>query len=75
MVFAVCGCFPGCASAGGYLREKIADGMAKGVSAGEKVSKIMAFFLAKPEIYTLKDLEAKLPKATGLSSMLIPTPP
>lgn len=46
--------------------------MPKGVSAGEKVSKIVEFFLARPEIYTLKELEAKLPKATGLSSMLIP---
>lgn len=54
------------------LRKKIAGAMArKGVSAEEKVNKVVDFFLEKPDVYVVKELEKKLPKATGISSMLI----
>lgn len=46
--------------------------MAKRVSTDEKLEKIVSFFKSAPEIYSIKDLEKKIPKECGISSMLVP---
>ncbi|KAM0681811.1 Meiotic nuclear division protein 1 [Glugoides intestinalis] len=46
--------------------------MVKRVSTDEKLEKIIAFFKKTPEIYTIKDLEKKIPKECGISGMLVP---
>ncbi|ELA42125.1 uncharacterized protein VICG_00766 [Vittaforma corneae ATCC 50505] len=46
--------------------------MAKRVSTDEKLEKIVNFFKSTPEIYSIKDLEKKIPKECGVSSMLVP---
>lgn len=43
----------------------------KRVTTDEKLSKIAAFFVKEPEIYTLKELEKKLPRECGISPMLL----
>ena len=43
--------------------------MAKRVSASEKLSKMMQFFHCKPDFYTLKELEKRLPKECGIPAM------
>ncbi len=45
--------------------------MAKRVSADEKLLKVTNFFRSKPEFYSLKELEKKLPKECGISSMQV----
>lgn len=46
--------------------------MAKRVSTDEKLDKILAMFKQTPEIYSLKDLEKKISKECGISTMIIP---
>jgi hypothetical protein len=46
--------------------------MAKRVSTDEKLIKIINFFKASQDIYNIKDLEKKIPKECGISSMLVP---
>ena len=46
--------------------------MAKRVSTDEKLSKIISFFKASKDIFSIKELEKKLQKDCGISSMIIP---
>lgn len=46
--------------------------MAKRVSTDEKLTKIISFFKTTQDIYSIKDLEKKIPKECGLSAMLVP---
>lgn len=43
--------------------------MAKRVSSDEKITKIVNFFKSKPDFYCIKELEKKIPKECGISSM------
>lgn len=45
--------------------------MVKRVSTEEKLQKIVAFFQSSSEVYTLKELDKKIPKQCGISSMLV----
>ncbi len=45
--------------------------MAKRVSTDEKLQKITDYFLSTSEVFTIKDLEKKLSKHCGISSMIV----
>lgn len=45
--------------------------MVKRVSTDEKVERILAFFKNTSDIYTIKELEKRLPKECGISAMLV----
>jgi len=54
------------------LEAKILSPMAKrGVSADEKMCRIVNFFRARPEVYTMKELDTRLPKECGIPSMKV----
>lgn len=46
--------------------------MVKRVSTDEKLTKIIDFFKSTSTFYSIKDLEKKLPKDCGISSMVVP---
>lgn len=46
--------------------------MAKRVSTDEKLEKIINFFKKSLDIFSIKELEKKIPKECGISSMLVP---
>ncbi|KAI4291662.1 hypothetical protein PAPHI01_0936 [Pancytospora philotis] len=44
----------------------------RGVSAEEKLRRLVNFFTSKPDVYNIKELESKIPKACEVSSMIVP---
>lgn len=46
--------------------------MVKRVSTDEKLTKIINFFKSTSTFYSIKELEKKLPKECGISSMMVP---